>query len=140
MSGLLTIMDELATVIRDTLSETTFPVQVEPRMIFAPEPLSIDIYPGAVSRDDATAAFGDISGGYLLTVRARINKDDTDAAQDVLLALMDDEDPLCLGAAIHESDLDGSAASVSVTDPSGFLLFEPHVGVTWTVLVIPAPA
>lgn len=133
-------MDELATVIRDTLSTTPFPVQVEPRMIFNPSPPSIDIYPGAVSRDDATAAFGDISGGYLLTIRARINKEDTDAAQDVLLALMDDEDPLCLGAALHESDLDGNASSVAVTDPSGFLVFDPHVGVTWSVLVIPSPA
>lgn len=131
-------MDELANLIRDTLDDVNFPVQVEPRMIFNPTPLSIDIYPAAVSRDDATAAFGDISGGYLLTVRARINRDDTDAAQDVLLALMDDEDPLCLGAALHEDDLNGYATSVSVTDPSGFLVFDPHVGVTWSVLVIPA--
>jgi hypothetical protein len=49
--------------------------------------------PADPSADAQLGAFGDLVGGELITVRARVGTADTDAGQDLLLALMDDEDP-----------------------------------------------
>ena len=123
-AGLQDIVTELADQIRATL-ETAITVQVEPRMVPMPSPLTIDIYPGDLARDAESAAFDDLSGGYLLTVRARINTPDYDAAYDILLALMDDTDPLCLAQAIlDDPTLNGYASSMDVRDQSGLRGYE----------------
>src|SRR5688572_2096583 len=97
LAGLIEIMDEMAAQIRDVLAPVTdVDVQVEPRMVLSPTVPSIDIYPGDPSRDTDSAAFDDLSGGYLFTVRARVGTTDDNAGQDLLLAFMDDTDALCL--------------------------------------------
>lgn len=137
MTALADLMGAMADTIRDTLSTSDFPVQVEPKMIFNPTPLSVDIYPGFVARDTETAGMGELAGAYVFTVRARINKDDTDATQEVLFAMLDDEDPLCLAAALMaDPTLGGAAADVFVSESSGLFEFDPYVGVTWSVLVV----
>lgn len=146
VSGLRAIVDEMADQIRSTLEAVdTIEVQVEPRMVLNPSPLTIDIYPGDLARDGQSAAFDDVSGGYFITVRARINTADFDSAYDILLALMDDDDDLCLGVAlVDEPTLNGYATSLDVRDVTGLRAYESlsgegaHLGFQFTVLVIAA--
>lgn len=145
VSGLRSIVDEMADQIRDTLQAVnTIEVQVEPRMVLNPSPLTIDIYPGDPARDAVTAAFDD-DGGYLLTVRSRINTPDFDSAYDVLLSLMDDEDSLCLAQALlDDPTLNGHASDVDVRDHTGLRAYETpsgegaYLGFQFTAIVLPA--
>lgn len=145
-AGLVEIMDEMADQIRAALvTVTDVDIQVEPRMILSPSPPSIDIYPGEQSRDSETAAFDDVNGGYLFTVRARINTTDDVAAQDLLLAFMDDTDDLCLALALlDDPTLNALASDVDVRNPTGYIVYpEPTgegawLGFQFTALVIPA--
>lgn len=138
-------MVALADQIRETVETVTdVDVQVEPNMVLSPTPPTVDIYPGDPSRDALSAAFDD-DGGYLLTVRARVNTADQDAGQDLLIAFMDDEDDLCLGlAVVDDPTLGGHASSVDIRDVSGYRLYEhpsgegAYLGFQFTAIVIPA--
>lgn len=135
------IMEQMADQIADAFASVTdVSVQVRDRYVGKPTPPTIDIFPGDVARDDQTAAFNDISGGYFLTVRARVATSDDEAQQDLLLAFMDDQDDLCLATALlDEPTLNGYASSTHLTGVTGFLL-DPGtglIGVQWTFLVIP---
>lgn len=144
MAGLRDIVVELADQIRAVVTPDEFDVQVEPQWVLTPSPLTIDIYPGDTARDDETAGFDDIGGGYILTVRARINTPDFDEAYDVLLSLMDDDDELCLAQAIlDDQTLNGYAADVDVRDQTGLRVYESldgssFLGFQVTALVLPA--
>ena len=138
------IMEEMADQIRAAVvAVTDVDVQVEPRMVLNPTPPTIDIYPGGAARDDATAAFDDVNGGYLFTVRARVNTADQDAGQDLLLGFMDDTNDLCLGLALlDDPTLNGYASSLDIRDVSGYRLFEHpsgeggYLGFQFTALVL----
>lgn len=146
MAGLRDILDAAADQIRSTLAALdATDVQVEPRMVLNPTPLTIDLYPGDPSRDTGTAAFDDINGGYLITVRARIGTVDFDAGYDLLISLMDDDDQLCLAQALlDDPTLNGYAADIDVRDPTGLRAYEHpsgeggHLGFQLTLLAIPA--
>ena len=145
MSGMAEIMEAMADQIRSVIDDVTdVAVQVEPRMVLNPTPPTVDIYPGDSARDRESAAFGD-DGGYLFTVRARVSTADQDAGQDLLLAFMDDEDPLCLGLALLGDDtLGGHAGKIDIRDVSGYRLFEhpsgegAFLGFQFTAIVLPA--
>lgn len=146
MATLAEIMDELAAQIRDALDDVTdVAVQVEPRIVLNPTPPVIDMYPGDPSMDPELRAFADTVGGELLTVRARVSTADHTAGQDLLLALMDDEDPLSVMLAIKDDKtLNGYAADVDIRERSGYITFIDSVsdasllGCTWQVVVIKA--
>jgi hypothetical protein len=143
-AGLLDIMDAMADQIRSVVDDVTdVDVQVEPRLNLNPTPPSIDIYPGDLARDQPSAAFDDISGGYLLTVRARVSTADNEAGQALLLAFMDDTNDLSIGQALaDDTTLNGYASSLDVTSQTGYVLFpDPGgegalLGCQWTVLVL----
>jgi hypothetical protein len=140
------VMDALADQIRDVLSDVTdVDVQVEPRIVLAPTPPTIDIYPADPSHDPELRGFADDIGGELLTVRARVTTADHEAGQDLLLALMDDEDPLSMVQAIKEDKtLGGVAGTLDVRERSGYITFLDSasdaalLGATWTVVVVKA--
>lgn len=145
MATLAQLMDELAAQFRDTLSGVTdLDVQVEGRMVLAPTPPSIDIYPGDPSDDQDFAAFGDLVGGEVLVVRARVSTADADAGQNLLLGLMDDEDDLSLLNAITDPTLNGLAASMHFRGRSGFREFPDLsgegslLGCLWDLVVVKA--
>lgn len=146
VSGLVDIVTEMADQIRAVLvAVDEMDVQVEHRMVLTPSPLTIDMYPGDLSRSEDSAGFDDISGAYIFTVRARINTPDFDAAYDILLELMDDEDDLCIAQALYsDTTLNGHATSIDVREFSGMRAFEhpngvdAFLGCQWTVFVIPA--
>jgi hypothetical protein len=138
-ASLRQILDELAAQLVAFYEDSDPPMQIEPRYVGRPSPPTIDIFPGDVVRDDQSAAFGDISGGFFITVRARVQTSDNEANQDILVAFLDDEDDLCLAhAVLDEPTLNGYAASMSLQGVTGFLL-DPTglIGVQWTFLVIP---
>lgn len=146
MATLAQIMDELATVIRDAVDDVTdVDVQVEGRSVRSPSLPTIDIFPTDPSDDPSLAAYGEMTGGELLTVRARVSTADANAGEDLLLAFMDDEDPLSIWAAL-ESDptLNGLASAVHVRQRSGYRDFPDiggegaYLGCVWNVLVVKA--
>jgi len=141
------ILDELAQVLREEvggpLSTDGIDAEIEARLVMSPsEAVVLDVYPSAPSRDSEAAAFGDLSGFYVVTVRARVTVTDDANAQDILVDMIDDEHDLSVAAAV-ESDpsLNGYATQV-VVDPdsfSGLLEFgNTMVGCTWRVLVAAA--
>lgn len=137
------IMDALADQIRGVLDDVTdVAVQVEPRWVTNPTPPTIDIYPGDPSTDPDWRAFGEHIGGELITVRARVDMNDTDAGQDLLLALMDDEDPLSLAQAINEDEtLGGLAATLDIRSRSGYVRFiesGDHMGYLLSLIIVKA--
>jgi hypothetical protein len=100
-------------------------IQVEPRMVLAPADVTIDIYPADAARDSQAAAFNDINGGYLLTVRTRMATPDFDSTYDLLLQLMDDQDDLCIPLALlDDPTLNGNAQTLDVLDPTGLRAYE----------------
>jgi len=142
------VVTGLAQVLRDeigdTLADDGIDAEIEPRLVMSPsEAIVLDVYPGAPSRDSEAAAFGDMSGFHVLTVRARAAVTESEEAQDILMDMIDDTHALSVAAAV-ESDqaLDGYATQV-VVDADGFSgLLEfasgsaaPMVGCTWRVLV-----
>lgn len=144
-AGLQDVLEAVADQIRNVLEAVdAVDVQVEPRMVLNPSPLTVDVYPGDPSRDEDSAAFDEVSGGYLLTVRSRIHTADFDAAYDLLIALMDDEDGLSLAnALLDDPTLNGWAAAIDVRNFSGLRAYEhpsgegAHLGFQFTVLAIP---
>lgn len=145
-AGLRDIMDAMLTQIEDAVTASgDFDIQVYRGVLFAPTPPTVDFFPGGLGRNGETAAFGDISGGYLFTVRARVHTGDQDAGQDLLLRFMDDTDSMCLaGSLVADPTLGGVAASVGITDVSGFVPYPwagegELLGFSFTCEVIPAP-
>ena len=139
MATLAELMDAMADQIRGVLADVTdVDVQVEPRWVVNPTPPCIDIYPADPSADQDLRAFTELVGEPVFTVRARVDMADTTAGQDLLLAFMDETDPLSIAAALDESDLDGLASSVDVRSRSGYVRVMEggdFLGCLWTVLV-----
>lgn len=137
------LADVLRTTVAATLAADDIDIQVEPRMTpNMSAPICIDIYQSGLARSSAAAGFGDISGQYVITVRARSNPNDSDEVSDIFVDMQDDFHDLSVAAALESSPtLNGYATDVAV-DPDGFdagLEFpgvtSPLIGCTWRVLV-----
>lgn len=140
MATLAQLMDALANQIRSVVDDVTdIAVQVEPRWVVNPTPPCIDIFPADPSADPELRAFTELMGEPLFTVRARVDMADTDAGQNLLLAFMDETDPLSIAAAIEEDDtLAGLATSVDVRSRSGYVRVVEggdYLGCLWQVVV-----
>lgn len=135
-------MDELKSVLDTAFAGED--IQVAARLNLNPSaPTSVDIYPGDPFREETAAGFTDLSGMVIFTVRARVDVADTDSAQDALLRLMDDDDDICLAAALEDDQtLNGWASSVKVEGPSGYIPYGDNPGVLlgcqWKVSVLRA--
>jgi hypothetical protein len=147
VGSLIEIMDAMADQIADAIGAEALNVQVEPRMVVNPTPPCIDIYPADEPRDAETAGFADLDGGYVFTVRARVNTADNEAGQDLLLAFMDDEDTLCVPAALLEDPtLGGASSSVHIDSGTGYVQYAApsgegaYLGAQWRVKVLKVEA
>jgi hypothetical protein len=143
VATLAEILDEMADTIRNVLDDVTdIAVQVEPRWVANPTFPCVDMYPGDPSTDLSIAAMGDVIADELINVRARIDVTDAEETQNVLLALMDDQDPLSVMLAVEDDQsLNGLATSVDVRNRSGYVAFSADgsvIGCLWTVEVIKA--
>jgi hypothetical protein len=145
---LATILTELAGVIRDTVEDVTdVDVQVEDIIVVNPTPPCIDMWPATPSSDIEPTGFSTNMGneGEMITVRARVAASDSRAEQELLLALMDEDDPLSVAAAVLEdTTLNGTASDVALRDRTGFLPILDLTGSVamisceWTFMVIKA--
>jgi hypothetical protein len=148
LSALTTIMDEIADKIADAFAGSDIDVQVDSRMVLMPTPPTVDIYPADPFRSEDEAGFAEGSedeGGLLFNVRARVSPSDHESQQEVLLAFMDDEDDLCIHAAVlADPTLNGHAMSIGWQNQTGYVLFPApdgsvaHIGCLWRFLVVPA--
>jgi len=141
-AGLINIMDAMAAQVEAAV-EGDYDVQVFAGILWNPTPPTIDIYPGGLSRNGATASFDEISGGYVFTVRARVLVADIDAGQRLLWRFMDDTDSMSIaGALLTDPTLNGYASSLTVRDIGGAIAYPvgPEgelVGFSFTCEVIP---
>jgi len=142
-AGLREIMEAMRDQI-DNAMTGPYEIQVFRGIMWNPTPPCIDFWPGSIFRDRASAAFDDISGGYLFTVRCRVTTADVEAGQDLLLRFMDDQDDLCVAAALtDEPTLNGNAATLDVRDLGGWVPYgDPGnegslLGFSFTCLVVP---
>lgn len=119
------IQDALANIIRNQIEQVTdVDVQIEPRVVVNPTYPCVDMYPGEPAEDPDVAAFGDLAGGDIITIRARATTGDSYGGQDVLLGLYDTEDPLSLIAAVnYDPTIGGLAADVDVRTRTGWSTF-----------------
>jgi hypothetical protein len=137
------VVDEMAEKIRDAVAAVTdLDVQVEPTLVLTPTTPCVDIFPAEPFRETDQAGFGDISGAYRFTVRARVSFADRDAGRDLLLQFMDDRHPLCIADALMDDQtLNGLVDNVEVTDPSGWRPYSTpdgagsYVGCEWVCSV-----
>lgn len=146
MATLADIMEEVAAQLRGEFAAVTdVDIQIEGRTVLSPTQPCIDIYPADPSEDPQFAAFGELTGGEDLTVRARVSTADIDAGQELLLALMDDEDPLSVWAALaSDPTFGGLAATSRVQSRSGYRDFPDlsgegsWLGCLWSLVVVKA--
>lgn len=144
MATLEACLEALADTIREAVDGGEFKFQVEPILLWSPSPPTVDMFPSDTSNDPQFAAFGEELGGELVTVRARVGTPDDEAAQRLLLAIMDDEDPLSITPAIlDDPTLGGVASDVSIFSRSGFLPFNvpelgTYLGCTWQIVLLKA--
>lgn len=139
------MMDALAAQLKNELAGTANPViqnlQVENRLHPTPTPPSIDIYPGAPFTE--AIAMGKGARQYWFTIRARTGTPDNEAAQDLLLSMMDDASPQSVEEAIRAVSTYAGARLGNVEGPSEFGVFvDPggsgaYLGCTWRVALIP---
>lgn len=145
MATIAQVMTAIADQIRDVLDDVTdVAVQVEDIMVTNPSPPTIDFWIPDQTNDPELAAFGEQVGGDLFHVRARVSLADSRAGQELLLAFMDDEDPLSILLAINEDlTLGGLAATTDVRTRSGYTIFPTAgggdlLGCTWGLVVVKA--
>jgi hypothetical protein len=145
---MLDIMDAMADQINDTLVTAlsgSVRVQVESGRLIETSPPTIDIFPGATSRDGTTRMFADDhdGGAYLFTVRARFQTNDFDANKRLLYEMMDDSSELSIAQALtDDGTLNGLADSLDCIDPTGEILYSEfgndHIGFQFTCRVLAA--
>lgn len=139
-------MDEIAAQIRTSLDGNGIDMQIASRMILSPTPPTIDIYPTDPSDDQTLAAFNETYeyGGELLTVRARVSTADTDTGEELLLAFMDDEDPLSISEALSVDPTLNGLGRLTIRSRSGYRDFPlldregTLLGCLWQLVVIKA--
>ena len=118
-------------------------VQVYPRLVISPTGPTIDMYPADPAREEESGGFGDISGGVNFVIRARVGTADTDGAQELLMAFMDDTDELNVIAPLFaDPTLGGVAWSFGLQGPTGFSFYPAadgsgaFLGCQWTITVL----
>lgn len=148
MAGVAEILDAMAEQIRDVLTDVDWDFQVEPRMVLNPSAICIDMYPGDPASDVELAGFGDtaaaMAAGAIFNVRARVNPNDHEAGQEILLELGDPTDELSLVQALYDDPtLSGIVSDLNLLSESGFTVFtdidpsKVYLGRLWRFVVVP---
>ena len=110
-------LDGTVHAIADALAPLTGQIdglQIYPYFNVNPTPPSIDVYPGEPFQQGA--GFGVGSKRVWFTVRARVGTADQEAASQLLLRLLDPEDPASVEAALAANDtatIDSTNGAVS---------------------------
>lgn len=139
------LLDEMAATIRTAVNSDDIDVQVEPRIVGSPSTPSIDMHLGSgPATDESTAGFVDAQGGFRITVRARVQTNDSEANQDFLVDLMDDQTDVSLINALYDDPtLNGLASSISMESVTGHTYIpgaggDVFLGCVWVFTVLRA--
>lgn len=113
MVTLADVMTAAADQIDTVLSmETDIKIHVEGRAFIAAEVPAVDMFPtGSHGLEGGLAGFADEYGGIPLAIRARVSTADLYSGEEILLAMMDDEDPLSIVAALDSDRTLGGVLS-----------------------------
>ncbi len=142
------IMDAIAEQLDDQINvpANTIPFSIASRA-FALVPPCVDMYiANPTGLEAGLAGYYDIYGGIPITIRIRVPTADIEAGEDLILGLMDDEDPLSIVVALNsDRTLGGTIDTLFWTegfpwtgltdfqDPSGDGFY---VGSTMTIVVV----
>jgi hypothetical protein len=137
------ILEAVCAQLREHLKPAGVDLQIEPGLVWRPNPPTIDVFPGPTYQ--AAIAMGAANNELNLTVRARVGTPDHDAAQALLLELCDPVGDLSLALALHEDrTLNGTVADASIVEgPSGYGSYPMPdgsgdlLGCQWLVKVTP---
>lgn len=139
-------MDALAGQIDDYFGGTA-PVipylQVEPRLVHAPTPPVVDVYPSDPFQESFT--YGKGNNEFFFNVRARVSTAEHEGGQDLLLSLMDPTAATSmLQAILSDRTLAGAVERVATVEgPTAFGIYRDSggegnlLGCSWRVRVIP---
>ena len=142
------IMTAIAEQLDDLINvpDQTVPFAIAGRA-FALVPPCVDMYiANPTGLEQGLAGFYDIYGGIPITIRIRVPAADIEAGEDLILGLMDDEDPLSIVAALGSDRTIGGVIDTifwaegfpwtgltDFQDPSGDGFY---VGSTLTIVVV----
>ncbi len=146
MVTLANLLDGVTDQIRDVIADVTdVTVHVESGLFRSAEMPSINVYPTARALTQDLAGFGDLYGGWPMTVRVAVSPADIQAGESLLWEFMDDMAPLSIIAALDsDHTLGGIADDIAWGDWAGYLDFSPpdeggrFVGSTLPILVAKA--
>jgi hypothetical protein len=125
MATIATILDAVADQIRSQLATVTdVKLSVEGRAFAAATVPAIDMYPTAPNVIQDVEGFGELEGGIPINIRVRVSTADREAGEDLLLALIDDEDPLSIVAALnHDTTFSGVTSDIVWAQWGGYTDF-----------------
>ena len=142
IASLREVLDGLRDQIEAAVAGNGVDVQVYGRIVTRPSTPTIDMFLADPPSDPETAAFNDILGGDLITVRARVDTNDHESNQDVLIDLMDQYSDLSVAAAIMDDPTLGGLANLDIRGNTGmreYLALSGELlamGAEWTVLAL----
>jgi hypothetical protein len=93
------------------------------------------MFPGDPPTDPNTAAFGDIQGGDIITVRVRVDSNDHESNQDLLIDFMDEAADVSIAAAIMDDPTLNSLANLDIAGSTGM---RPYFGADGTMIAFGA--
>lgn len=137
------LLDAMADQIRNVVASADVDVEVYGRYVASPPSYpAIDMFPGDLSRGTEARAFG-TEGEFLFTVRVRVQTNDADENQELLLNMMDDINALSVPMALlDEPTLGGLAGGLDVVDPTGLVPYglgeDAPIGFQFTAKVVRA--
>lgn len=121
MATIAQVMDAIAAQLENQLQpQTDIDLHIEPRAFLAAETPAIDmLIANPTGLEAQLQGFDDLSNVIPVTLRVRVSTADLYTGEDLLLALMDDEDDLSIIKALDYDHSFGGWAQ-DVTWPDGF--------------------
>lgn len=119
MATIAQVMDAMAAQLENELQPATdIRLHIEPRAFSVAETPAIDmLIANPTGLEAGLAAYGDLVGGIPVTIRVRVSTADLYSGEDLLLALMDDEDDLSIIKALDsDHSLGGWAQDIKWSD------------------------
>lgn len=127
-ASLVEIVEALADQITDQVAAQDLggeALQVWPYLVLNPTPPTVDIYPADPFSEQTGFDTTDARDVWF-TVRVRVTPADVDAAQQLLLQLMDPRaDTSMLAAIVADRTLGGRVSSLQPTGPTGIIVYSP---------------
>lgn len=122
MATIAQVMTAVANQLRDELQpQTDIALHIEDRAFLAAETPAIDmLVTSPTGLEAGLQGYGDLTVAIPLTLRVRVSTADLITGEELLLAFMDDEDPLSIIAALDSDHTLGGWAQDVIWDETTF--------------------